>query len=458
MGITAAGIGSGLDINRLVTQLMSAEAKPMAALQTQQKATTARLSAYGQLSSALAAFQSALKGVSAAGLAACNAASSSPALSVTTGTGAQPGNYTIEVLQIAQPHKLCSPGYASASADLGAGSLSIAVGTGTPVNLTPAINSLSAIADAINSAGLAVSATLVNDGSAQGQRLLISGSDSGSANPVTLTGSGALAPLSYDPAAPRNFSYDINNNPPTLMSQTQAAQDAQLTIDGLKISAPTNNVRSAIAGVSLQLNQPTTSAASLQVTHDNSAVKAAVNGVAKAWNDLRTLVGTHTAYNDATKTGAVLHGDAGPRTLLSQLRATMTAAVNGAGNFDRLSDIGVSFQKDGSLSISDPALQTALATRPAELQQLFAGADGVATRLTTQLSDMLGSEGALAVRTQSLTTSLRGLGQRESALQARLDAVESRYRAQFTRLDAALARMQSTSNWLGQQLAALTPR
>ena len=458
MGITAAGLGSGLDINSLVKQLMSAEAKPLAALQTQQKTTTARLSAYGQLSSALAAFQSAVKGVSANGLAACNAASSSPALSPTTGTGAQPGNYTIEVLQLAQPHKLCSPGYASASADLGAGSLSIAIGTGAPVMLTPAVNSLSALVDAINSTGLTVTATIVNDGSADGQRLLISGTDSGSAHLITLTGSGALAAFSYDPAAPRNFSYDSQNRPPTLMSQTQPAQDARLTIDGLNITAPTNNVRHAIAGMSLQLNQVTTSAASLQVTRDNSAMKAAVSGVAKAWNDLRTLVGTQTAYNDATKTGAVLHGDAGPRTLLSQLRATLTAAVSGAGNFDRLSDIGVSFQKDGSLSVSEAALQTALTTRPADLQQLFTGSDGVVTRLTSQLTGMLGTDGALAARTQGLNASLRGLSQRESGLQARLDAVESRYRAQFTRLDAALARMQSTSNWLGQQLAALTPR
>lgn len=456
MSMTASGVGSGLDINSLVSQLMSAESRPMTALKTQEKTATTKLSAYGQLSSALASFQSSLKGLSATGLGACSASSSSSAMSAATGSGAAPGTYSVDVTRIAQPHKLCSPGYASASADLGTGNLSIAVGNGTPVTLTPLTNSLAGIAEAINASTLAVRATVINDGSANGQRLLISGSDSGAANALTLSGSGALAAFSYNPATPLSFTYDGSGNAPTMMSQTQVAQDALVSIDGLKITSSTNTLSGAIAGVTLQLAQATTTPASVQITRDDTAVKTAVNGFTKAWNDLRTLVSAQTAYNNTTKTGAALHGDSGPRTLLSQLRATMTAAISGAGTYDTLSDVGLSFQKDGSLSVSDTKLQAAISTRPADLQQLFAGSGGVATRLSTQLTDILGSDGALAARTNGLNATLRGLGQRESALQARLDAVESRYRAQFTRLDAAVARMQSTSNWLTQQLSALS--
>lgn len=458
MGITASGLGSGLDINSIVKQLMSAESKPVTALKTQQKTVTARLSAYGQLSSALATFQNSLENLSSNGLAAVGAASSSPALTASAGSGAVPATYAIEVTRIAQSHKLCSPGYASASADLGAGSLAIAIGSATPVTLAPASNSLSDLAAAINASGLTVTASVVNDGSANGQRLIVSGKDSGAANTITLTGSGALAALSYDPAMPLNFGYDGSGNAPTLMSQTQAAQDAQIAIDGLKITSPTNTVSGAIAGVTLQLTQTTSAPASVQVTRDSAAVKTAIHGFAKAWNELRTLVGTQTAYNEATKTGAALYGDSGPRTALSQLRATMSAAVAGAGAYDTLSDIGISFQKDGSLSVSDTKLQTAIDTRSADLQQLLAGTSGIATRLGKQLTDMLASDGVLAARSDGLNATLRGLGQRELALQARLDAVESRYRAQFTRLDAALTRMQGTSSWLGQQLSALTPK
>lgn len=455
MGISAAGLGSGLDINGLVSQLMSAESRPLSLLKTQQKAVGAKLSAYGQLSSVLANLQTALKGLSASGLSATSASSSSTALTVSAGTGATPGSYAVAVTQLAQSHKLTSPGQASDSADLGAGTLTISVAGGAPVTLAPASNSLRDLRDAINASGLAVTASLVNDGSASGHRLVIAGRDSGAGKTIALTGSGALAAFSYDPAAPVAFAYDAGGLPPSVMSQTQAAQDAQLTVDGLKISSATNTVAGAIAGVTLQLAQVTATPATLTVARDAAGVKNAVNTFVKSYNELRTLVGTQTAFNDATRTGAALHGDSGPRSILTQLRSTMTAAVGGAGSLDVLSDIGLSFQKDGSLTVNDAKLQTAIDTVPADLKALFAGSDGVATRLGTQLTAMLGEQGAIGSRTEGLNATQRRLSQRETSLQARLDAIESRYRAQFTRLDAALARMQGTSSYLSQQLSAL---
>ena len=111
----------------------------------------------------------------------------------------------------------------------------LAVAGGAPVVLSPATNSLNDIRDAINAAGLAVTASIVSDGSATGQRLVVSGKDTGAAHAITLAGTGALAAFSYDPAAPVNFGYDGSGNAPATMSQTQAAQDAQLTIDGVKV-------------------------------------------------------------------------------------------------------------------------------------------------------------------------------------------------------------------------------
>lgn len=455
MGISASGLGSGLDINGLVSQLMSAESRPMSQLKTQQKAIGAKLSAYGQLSSALASLQNALKGLSAAGLAACSASSSSTALAVTAGTGATPGSYAVAITQLAQSHKLCSPGQASDSADLGAGSLTLSVAGGAPVTLAPATNSLRDLRDAINASGLPVTASLVNDGGASGHRLVIAGRDSGAGKTIALTGTGALAAFSYDPSAPVNFAYDAGGLPPAVMSQTQAAQDAQLTVDGVKISSATNTVTGAIGGVTLQLSQVTTAPATLNVTRDTAGVKSSINAFVKSYNELRSLVGTQTAFNEATRTGAALYGDSGPRSILSQLRGTMTSAVAGAGSLDVLSDIGLSFQKDGSLTVNDTKLQAALDTVPADLGALFAGSDGIASRLGNQLAAMLGERGAIGSRTEGLNATQRRLSQRETSLQARLDATEARYRAQFTRLDAALMRMQGTSTYLSQQLSAL---
>ncbi|MEO0318140.1 MAG: hypothetical protein RL404_1817, partial [Pseudomonadota bacterium] len=148
MGITASGIGSGLDINSLVSQLVTSESRPLNLLKTQEKTVNAKISAYGQLTSALSTLQNSLKGLSATGLAACTASSSATSVTASASTGAVPGNYAVVVSQLAQSHKLISPGQASATASLGAGTLSIAVAGGAPVMLSPATNSLNDIRDA----------------------------------------------------------------------------------------------------------------------------------------------------------------------------------------------------------------------------------------------------------------------------------------------------------------------
>ena len=455
MGITASGLGSGLDINSLVSQLVSSESRPLSLLKTQEKTVNAKISAYGQLTSALSTLQNSLKGLSANGLGACSATSSTTGITASTGSGAVPGNYAVVITQLAQTHKLTSPGQASATASLGAGTLSIAVAGGTPVTLSPATNSLNDIRDAINASGLAVTASIVSDGSANGQRLVISGKDSGAANAITLTGTGALAAFSYDPAAPVSFGYDGSGNAPTVMSQTQAAQDAQLTIDSVKVTSSTNTISSAIGGVTLKLTQASNTPVTITVDRDATAAKNAVNAFVKAWNDLKSLVGTQTAWNDSTRTGAVLHGDSSPASAISQLRSTMSKAVAGAGSFSVLSDLGISFQKDGSLSVSDAKLQSAIDNHPSDLVAMFAGSGGIVARTGTLLTNMLGEGGLVNARTSGLNASLRDLGRRQSSEQTRLEAIERRYRAQFTRLDAALSRMQNTSTYLSQQLASI---
>ncbi len=455
MGITASRLGSGRDINSLVSQLVTSESRPLNLLKTQEKTVNAKISAYGQLTSALSTLQNSLKGLSATGLAACTANSSATGVTASAGTGAVPGNYAVIVTQLAQPHKLISPGQASATATLGAGTLAIAIAGGAPVTLSPTTNSLNDLRNAINGSGLPVMASIVSDGSGNGQRLVISGKDSGAAHAITLAGTGALAAFSYDPAAPLSFGYDGSGNAPAVMSQTQAAKDAQLSIDGVKVTSATNTVSGAIGGITLKLTQATNTPLTITVDRDASTTKASVNAFVKAWNDLKSLVGTQTAWNESTRTGAVLHGDSSPSSAISQLRSVISTTVGGAGSFSVLSDLGISFQKDGTLSVNDAKLQSAIDSHPSDLVALLAGTDGISTRTASMLSNMLGDGGLVTARTAGLNASLRDLGRRETSEQARLDAVERRYRAQFTRLDAALSRMQNTSTYLSQQLASI---
>ena len=457
MGIIASGVGSGLDINGLVSQLVSAESRSLSQIKAQEKAVSTKISAYGQLTSAVAAFQSAVKNMSGDGLSAMNVTSSvQGALNATTTASAMPGNYSVVVSKLAQAQRLLSPGFADSSSALGAGTLSLHIGNGADVMLAPKDNTLQGLADAINASGLGVSAAIVSDGGANGTHLAISSTQTGSANTIALTGTGALAALSYDSAAPVSFAYDPQGNPPAVMSQTVAAQDAQLTMDGMKITSASNSVSGAIQGVTLQLMQTSDTAVTLSIGRDSGATKTAIGSVAKAWNDLRSLVSTQTAWNEATRTGAALNGDFEPAQVLTRLRSAMAHGVNvNGGSFDLLSDIGISFQKDGSMTVSDSKLSAAIGKDFSGVRALFAGSNGMAARLTGLTEKMLGDGGLLSNRTEGLASNQRRLGQRETAEQARLDAIERRYRAQFTRLDSTLSRMQGSSSYLAQQLASL---
>lgn len=456
MGITASGVGSGLDINGLVSQLVAAESKPMAALKTQQKTYNAKLSAFGQLSSSLASFQDALKTLSGSGLSAYAATTSATQFSTSASSTASSGNYTIDISRLAQAHKLCSPGYASSSTSLGSGTLSISVGAAAPIALSPASNSLQDLCDAINASSSGATASIINDGSANGKRLAISASQTGAASSIALTGTGDLAAFSYAPAALVQFGYDVLNNPPSVMSQTQAAQNAELTIDGLKITSASNTITDAIKGVTLNLTQITTAPVSLSVTRDSASVKSAINTFVKAYNDLKSTAGPLTAWGEAGKSGGTLKGDSGPMTMVSQLRSDMTTAVTGAGVFDTLSNIGLSFQKDGSLTVSESKLQAALDTGSADLKKLFNASDGIAPRMSARLANVMGENGLISTRTSGIQANLHSLDRRSESMQARLSAVEQRYRKQFTALDATLSRMQNTSTYLSQQLSALS--
>jgi len=209
MGISTPGIGSGLDVNGIVTKLMSIEQQPLTALNSKVASYQAQLSGYGQIKSALSQFQSAVQGLSSPSQFQSLTATLADATVATASasTGATPGTYALEVTSLAQAQKLVAAGQASTSATIGSGSATtlsfdfgtIAGGTlsngtytgasftsngaGTKtVTINASNNSLSGIRDAINSANIGVSATIVNDGSASPYRLVLTDSTTGKTN------------------------------------------------------------------------------------------------------------------------------------------------------------------------------------------------------------------------------------------------------------------------------------
>ena len=482
--ISAPGVGSGLDINSLVTQLMAAERQPLNALTKQGKAHKDKLSAFGQVRSALDTLQTALKSLSTGTkFQALTATSSNTQVFSASAAGkATPASYQIEVQQLAQQHKLASTGFAAADTTIGSGTLTIEFGSydgagntfagnaakpAQTITIDPANNTLAGIRDAINAAKASVTATLVNDGSAAGSRLVLTSTDSGTANSLKISvadddgnaiDASGLSALAYDPTAAAGSGKNLE--------QVAAARDALLNIDGIAVRHPSNTVSNAIDGVTLTLAQ--TSAGqpqTLNVGRDSKSVTEAVQAFVDAYNSANGTLKKLSAFNGVGAQNGLLQGDGTTRAIQVRLRSLLSAPIDSGGALTTLSQIGVRFTSDGTLSLDTAKLNAAVETDFDGIAALFAksatAAEGASTshgyahQIGQYLDSVLRDDGSLKARTEGIDASIKRLDKRQEQFEARLLQIEKRYRAQFTALDSMLSSMNATSAFLTQQLASL---
>jgi flagellar hook-associated protein 2 len=390
MAISAPGVGSNLDVNGIVSQLMAIEQRPRTLLDSKEAGYQAQLSAYGQLRGALSTLQNAVRGLATPSRFEARTASvaDSTVVSASAGATAANGTYEVGVTQLAQRQSLTAAGQTSLTAAVGSGvtttltfefgtisggTLSAGVYTGASftqdgsvptrtVTIDASNNSLQGIRDAINAANLGVIATIVNDGSSTPYRLALQSTDGGTARSLRIGVSGdasVAALLAYDPAGTQN------------LTQAVAAQDAKLTVNGVAVTSGSNSVTGAIEGVSLALAKAGTT--TVTVGRDSAGVTQVVQGFVKAYNDLNTLLRDLTKFDPQTNSGGLLLGDGTARTVQSQLRTALSSALSGGADTLRvLSQVGVSFQKDGALALDGGKLSQALASDPAGVARLFA--------------------------------------------------------------------------------------
>ena len=392
MGITASGLGSSLDVNGIVSQLMAVERQPLALLDRRESDYKAKLSAYGTLKGALSAFQSTMQGLAdPAKFQAVKASSGDNSIftaTASTNGKAVPGSYSVEVQQLAQQQKVHSEGFAEINSMVGSGTLTFQYGnydsglnaftlnsekSVETVTIDPSNNTLSGVRDAINAANIGISATIINDGSSN--RLVLTSKDAGASNSIKITASdddganldtSGLSRLAFDPAAAAGAGKNL--------TQAQAAQDAKLQIDGIAISKSSNTITDAIEGVTLNLFKSNIgSPASLEVARDSAGIKASVEAFVKSYNAVNQTLADLSSYNTAANSGGVLQGDSAALSIQRWLRATVSASVgNPGGSLTSLSQIGVAFQKDGSLALDAAKLQTATDAGLDRIASLFA--------------------------------------------------------------------------------------
>jgi len=450
--ITSTGIGSGLDIAGIVQQLVIAEGQPVESRITQQESRAqAKLSGFGNLKSALADFRDKLDIMKTLNkfLARRAVSGNEDFFTVTADTNAVPSAYALEVVQIAQAQKLTSGAFTDSDTVVGTGTLTLQVGTDiVAIEIDAENNTLAGIRDAINSAtdNPGVGASIVNADS--GSYLILTAENTGLTNGITVTqtgGDGGLAALEYDPPTS------------TALTETIAAQDGLIRIDGFDVVSDTNTFTGAVQGVTITALQSTAGGSeSLTIENDEGVTEQLVADFVESYNALIDLFDSLTAYNAEAETAAPLLGDATIRGIRDQIRRELSIAVSDIdANFTTLAEVGIETQLDGKLQVNSEDLATVLANDFVKFGQLFSNSDGFAVRLFDLADNFLATGGIIDARTKGLNSTIEDFADQRVALSERLVALETRLLRQFNALDSLLGELNSTSNFLNQQLDSL---
>lgn len=474
--VSSLGTGSGLDLSGLLTSLMQAEQQPLVALQQKEISYQARISALGTMKSALASMQSSAAGLipsSGQSLSSKYAAFSasvadSTIATATATTAAIPGSYSLEVSKLAQAQRLATatPGspaaspYATADSAISHGKLSFEIGTldgstfvadgSRPFSITidDSNDTLAGLRDAINSANKGVSATIVT-GTA-GAQLVLTSAGTGLQNVMKLTGSDGMTGFDFDPTNPT-----AGGMTQEASQGGQAAQNAEFKLNGISGTSSTNKVTDLLDGVTLTLAKtnvgtPTT----LTVSKDtSSSLTSSLSGFVKTFNDAISTMSSLGAYDAKTKAAGALQGDSVLRSAQFQLRNMVFGTVAGGSSaYQRLSDIGISFAKDGTLSLDSSKLTAAISK---DFEGVANLAKVVGEAFNKGVEGMTGTSGTVTSAVESTNSLIKSLSTQRTSLNKRLEDIEARYRAQFTALDTLIAGMKQTSTYLTQQLASL---
>jgi len=442
-----------MDINSLVSQLVAAERAPKDGRLTREDAKlTQEFSALAMLKGAMSGLQGAATAVRTPASLALSKATVGDEQYFTASTSATAiaGSYQIEVQRLATAARLGSDAYVDGPTSVvGTGTLTIAVGEESfDVAIAEDGNTLAQIRDAINSAAgnTSVRATLVGD--ASGSYLVLTGTATGAANSIAVSTADADAGLQQLAADLNAFDAD----------RDVAADDALVLVSGYQIRSGKNAITGAIDGVTLNLKKVTAEGepVSLAVERDDAAIQKKVEAFVASYNSLAQQVKTLGRYDAATKTAGPMLGDSLLRGVDTQLRRILSEPVPGTtGNYRTLTSLGISVTAAGTLQLDAAKFKEALAADPQAVNRVFSSESGVGVRVAEYLDGRLSSSGEVAARNARIDTQRRRLDQEKEALDVRMRAVQQRYLKQFTAMDGLLAQMQSTSNYLSQQLDSL---
>jgi len=435
--ISFSGLGSGIDIDSLVTGLVKAESVGLNKANSRisaAKASISDLSSVGTLLSDLKTVVDSLD--TASELSSYTGTSSKPeALGVTTTGTARAASYDVRVVSLVKEQRNYSATFASRSDDLNqAGTLRLGQNGSTYDIQVEATDSLDEIAAKVNGSGAKIKASVFYDGSQY--RLQVSGSEGGADGAFTMNDVSSSMALGFD--APD--------------SKKQTAADAEILVDGLSVKRKTNTIDGVIDGVSLKLTAETTDSFKVQVSADPTKLTASLKDFVTKYNAVVSKVHKVAGFGSVSASNADLAGDATLRAVTSGLGNRMLSRVGSGGALESLADLGIRLNNDGTLKLDETKMTKALAEHPGDFSKALAGTDST-DGVMDLMSDMLkgftdSTTGLMANRKTSYDARIKSLQTAADREQARLDRMGERLRTSFAKMDTAVASANTDMSYL----------
>ena len=443
MAISSAGIGSGLDVAKIVEQTVAAEKVPLKKLEYKAEGIQTQISTYGEIKSLTSKLgdivskltrDSAWNGVSIS--------SSNPTLSGTMTGIAATGTYNIKVTHLAQAQTTALGGaggiaLAKDQAMGAAGTIKLTMGTESKDIAIESSDTLTKIATKINEAGMGIQASVVTDVDGK-ERLMLRSKETGT---------------------DKAFTVDLSAAPAVLgQNTTQNAKNAKVELNGLVVESSANTFANTIPGMSFTVSEVTSTAATLNVKADTEAMKKNIQEFVDTYNELNDLLTQSTKYVEESKTAGVLQGDSATVSLQNSLRMLTQGISGSTGGLTRLAEIGIQMQEGGKLSTDTTKLDKAL-TNLEGLKGLFANkADalgqggGIAVNFKNFTDKLLSFDGTLNTKTDSLERTLKSNSAEQTKVNTRADTLEKRLYAQYSALDTKMASLNALNAYVSQMV------
>ena len=376
--IESLGLGSGVLTNDLVDKIVGAEREAAdKRFEREETIIDARITAYGEIKSLASTLQVATSALSLPSTSGSTTATSSDESILTTEASilAEPGTYSVEVLNTAKAHSVVTDAYSSIDEIIGTGEIQITFGEitydgtggflsqdvdptkgGPPITIDDSNKTLSGIREAINNADIGAKASIINDGS--GYRLVITSEETGENNAMRImtkddlggTATSGLSSIAYN---------EVQTGAGT-MSETAKGEDALLKANGLTITRESNRIEEVVPGVTLNLlSADVGKPISIVVAPDTAGIQEKIQDFVNAYNEFKKFSDDLTSYNSESDQAGLLLGDSTIRGIQSQVRSMISQPIAGLSGtqYRSLTELGVNTDRNNDYLLEfDPAV------------------------------------------------------------------------------------------------------